>query len=108
MRPGHSDEQVVAALAEAGLTTGTGRRYDAAAVKWVGYAYKIPARSPFRDGEISVDQAARILGITASAVYYWLTHDRLAGRKDTSGRWCIPGTRRSKPPAATRSEHPDT
>jgi DNA invertase Pin-like site-specific DNA recombinase len=90
LRPQHSDEQVVVALAEAGLTTGTGRRYDVAAVKWVGHAYKIPAQSPFRDGEINVNQATQILGITADAVYYWLTHDRLAGRKDPSGRWCIP------------------
>jgi excisionase family DNA binding protein len=90
MRPRHSDEQVVAALAEAGHTTGTGRPYDTAAVKWVGHTYNIPARSPFRDGEITVDQATQILGITAGAVYYWLTHDRLPGRKDPGGRWCIP------------------
>ena len=90
MRPGHSDEQVVAALAEAGLTTGTGRPYDTAAVKWVGHTYKIPAKSPFQDGEITVDQAAKILQTTANAVYYWLHHDRLVGRKDPGGRWRIP------------------
>jgi DNA invertase Pin-like site-specific DNA recombinase/predicted site-specific integrase-resolvase len=90
LRPDHSDEQVVAALADARLTTGTGRPYDVAAVKWVGYTYKIPAPVPFRDGEICVNQAARILGITADAVYYWLTHGRLEARKDTGGRWCIP------------------
>lgn len=90
LRPSHSDEQVVAALAHAGLTTGTGRPYDVAAVKWVAHTYKIPAPSPFRDGEVCVDQAAQRLGITADAVYYWLTHGRLDARKDTTGRWCIP------------------
>ncbi|WP_241841862.1 helix-turn-helix domain-containing protein [Pseudofrankia sp. BMG5.36] len=88
--PDHSDAEIVTALADAGLTTGTGRPYDLAAVAWVRHTYNIPGRCPFRDGEISVDQAAAILGITADAVYYWLTHDRLAGRKDTSGRWCVP------------------
>jgi DNA invertase Pin-like site-specific DNA recombinase len=86
----HTDAEIVAALARAGITTGTGRRYDVAALKWVRYTYKIPAPSPFRDGEICVNRAAEILGITADAVYYWLTHGRLAARKDTSGRWCIP------------------
>ncbi|MCX4589256.1 recombinase family protein [Streptomyces sp. NBC_01549] len=90
LRPDHSDEQVVAALAAAQLTTGTGRPYDVAAVKWVSYTYKIPAPVPFRDGEICVNQAAQILGITADAVYYWLTHGRLDARKDSGGRWCIP------------------
>ncbi|WP_331718602.1 recombinase family protein (plasmid) [Streptomyces sp. NBC_00289] len=90
LRPSHTDEQVVAALADAQLTTGTGRPYDVAAVKWVGYTYKIPAQVPFRDGEICVNQAAQILGITADAVYYWLTHGRLHARKDDGGRWCIP------------------
>lgn len=88
--PDHSDAEIVTALADAGLTTGTGRPYGIAAVGWVRHTYKIPGRCPSRDGEISVDQVAAILGITANAVYYWLTHDRLAGRKDLSGRWCIP------------------
>ncbi|ABD11460.1 recombinase family protein [Frankia casuarinae] len=88
--PDHSDAEIVTALADAGLTTATGRPYDEAAVAWVRHAFHIPGRCPFRDGEISVDQVAATLGITANAVYYWLTHDRLAGRKDLSGRWCIP------------------
>jgi excisionase family DNA binding protein len=90
LRPNHSDQQIVATLADAGLTTGTGRPYDVAAVKWVAHTYKIPAPSPFRDGEVSVDQAAQQLGITTNAVYYWLTHGRLTARKDITGRWCIP------------------
>ena len=90
LRPDHDDAQIVAALAEAGLTTGTGRAYDQAAVRWVAHAYRLPTPSRFRDGEISVDAAAQILGITADAVYHWLTHDRLTARKDPGGRWCIP------------------
>jgi DNA invertase Pin-like site-specific DNA recombinase/predicted site-specific integrase-resolvase len=90
LRPDHDDAQIVAALAEAGLRTGTGRPYDLAAVRWVGHAYQIPAPSRFRDGEISVDAAAQVLGITADAVYYWLTHGWLTARKDQGGRWCIP------------------
>lgn len=90
LSPTRNDAEIVTALADAGLATGTGRPYDIAAVKWVRYTYKIPTQSPFRAGEISVDQAAQILGITADAVYYWLTHQRLAGRKAAGGRWCIP------------------
>jgi excisionase family DNA binding protein len=88
--PDHTDAEIAAALAEAGLATGTGRPYDLVAVKWVRYTYKIPAPPLFRDGEISVHQTAEILGVTADAVYYWITHDRLAARKTSSGRWGIP------------------
>ncbi|MER6548975.1 recombinase family protein [Streptomyces sp. NPDC001250] len=90
LSPSHSNTEITAELARAGLTTGTGQPYTVAAVKWIRYTYKIPSSSPFGDGEIGVDEAAKILGITANAVYYWLTHDRLTGRKDASGRWCIP------------------
>jgi DNA invertase Pin-like site-specific DNA recombinase/predicted site-specific integrase-resolvase len=90
LSPDHSNGEIAAALAAAGLTTGGGKPYDIAAVKWVRYTYNILAPSPFQDGEISVDQAAQTLGITANAVYYWLTHGRLQARKDAGGRWCIP------------------
>ena len=68
LSPDHTDAEIVAALAQAGLATGTGRPYDVAAVKRVRHTYKIPAPAPLRDGEIFVRQAARILGVTADAV----------------------------------------
>ncbi|WP_327249916.1 MerR family DNA-binding transcriptional regulator [Streptomyces sp. NBC_01320] len=53
--------------------------------------HKIPSpfTVPLRDGEIAVKDAARRLGITADAVYYWINHGQLAARKTPSGRWCV-------------------
>ncbi|QCX82442.1 Helix-turn-helix domain protein (plasmid) [Streptomyces sp. YIM 121038] len=102
LSPTRSNAEITAELARAGLMTGTGQCYTVAAVKWVRYTYQIPAPSPFQDGEVSVDQAAQILGISANAVYYWLTHGRLSGRKEPGGRWCIPWNEQVE--AACRSQ----
>jgi predicted DNA-binding transcriptional regulator AlpA len=47
-----------------------------------------------QDGEISVKQAAQILGIPADAIYNWLRHGQVPART-RAGRWCIPWGRRN-------------
>lgn len=86
------DAEIVAELTAAGITTGSGRPFNETAVRWVRHVHKIPSpfTVPFRDGEISVKEVARRLGIAADAVYYWITHGQLAARKTPSGRWCVP------------------
>ncbi|MEH6379003.1 hypothetical protein V7793_32385 [Streptomyces sp. KLMMK] len=63
-------------------------------MRWVRHAYKIhaPRTRCLRDGELSVKQVAARLGVDPGAVYYWLAHGLTPGRKDPSGRWCIPWT----------------
>ncbi|WP_351237591.1 recombinase family protein [Streptomyces sp. NPDC002133] len=87
-----TDDALVVELAAAGLHTGKGRPFDVKAVRWARHAYKIraPRTVPLREGEITVEEVARILQVTAGAVYYWITHGRLPARKDHSGRWCVP------------------
>jgi hypothetical protein len=43
-----------------------------------------------RSGELTVQQAAAHLGVVEHALYYWIRCERLAARKDPSGRWLIP------------------
>ncbi|MBD0843998.1 hypothetical protein [Streptomyces sp. TRM68416] len=89
--PTHTDEELVAELAAAGLTTGKKRPFDIKAVRRARYAYRVraPRTLPFREGEIGIDDMARILGVSYSAAYYWITHHRLDARQDRSGRWCV-------------------
>ena len=89
--PSTPDRQIVEALAAAGITTGTGRDYDLAAVQWVRYAYKIPTprTAALPDGQITVAQAAKILGVSIGCVYYWIEHRRLHAVKDAGRRWRI-------------------
>ncbi len=88
-----SDEEVVAALANAELKTGRGQPFDVAAVRWVRYAHHIPA-SPapplLEPGEATVAEVAAHCDVDTAVVYYWLQHGQLHGRRGPRGRWCVP------------------
>ena len=87
--PYTSDQELVAQLNTRGVKTGMGRPFDVAAVKWVRYIRRVPAPSGFQPGELSVDQVAARVGISANAVYYWIERGHLAARRTTSGRLCV-------------------
>jgi excisionase family DNA binding protein len=87
--PYTSDQELVAQLNTRGVKTGMGRPFDVAAVKWVRYIRRVPAPSGFQPGELSVDQVAARVGISADAVYYWIERGHLAARRTTGGRLCI-------------------
>lgn len=88
-----SEEELVAALAAAGLLTGLGRPFDVAAVRWVRYAHHIPAPpSPplLAAGEMTVAGVATEMGISRNAVYYWIQQGLLDARRSPGGRLCVP------------------
>jgi DNA invertase Pin-like site-specific DNA recombinase len=86
------NHQLAAEPNAAGLRTGKNRPFDAKAVSWARHAHKVraPRTQPPGDGEITVKQAAAHLGITADAVYYWITNNPTPARKTPTGRWAIP------------------
>jgi transposase-like protein len=86
------DPELARLLNEAGLKTGKGRAFTPAGVARVRAYYQIraPRSVPLQEGEISVPEVARRLGVARSAIYYWLKHDLLPGRRGPSGRWRIP------------------
>ena len=79
-------------LNAAGHTTGIGAPFDGKAVQWIRHAYHIPAPNPYTDGEISVAEAAHRLGCNTSVVYDWIKTGKLAARRGTGNRLCIPWT----------------
>jgi DNA invertase Pin-like site-specific DNA recombinase len=72
--------------------TGTGSPFDVKAVQWIRHAYRIPAPNPYADGEISVADAARRLGTSIGVVYDWIKTGKLAARRGSGSRLCIPWT----------------
>lgn len=82
----NSDERVAAALDAAGFRTGTRRRFDVAAVRWLRYAHRIPAAPRLAPGEVTVAGIAACLGISESAVYYWIAQGQLEAHRDHGGR----------------------
>jgi excisionase family DNA binding protein len=88
----HTDQQLVAVLADAGLRTGVGRPFDAAAVAWVRHAHHIPTppRLVLAADELTVTEVAERLGVSDGAVYYWISHGQLDARRGPGNRLCIP------------------
>ena len=84
------DEEIAAALITAGFSTGTGRPFDVAAVRWLRHVHKIQVPSPLAPEEVTVADVAATFGITEGVVYYWIKHGQLHARQDDRGRWCVP------------------
>jgi excisionase family DNA binding protein len=84
----HSDQQLVAALTDAGLRTGVGRPFDPAAVAWVRHAHDIPTppRIVLAADELTVTQVAKRLGVSDGTVYYWISHGQLAADRGPGNR----------------------
>jgi excisionase family DNA binding protein len=89
-------------LNTAGLTTGHGQPFDVKAVQWIRHAYRIPAPTPYADGEISVAQAAKRLGCSTGVVYAWITTGKLTARRGAGNRLCIPWTDHIQAQCGTR------
>jgi hypothetical protein len=87
-----TDQELAAQLNAAGLRTGKGKPFTPSRVHLIRESYQIraPRTVPLREGEITVPDAAHRLGVSASAIYYWLDHGQLPARQAPSGRWCIP------------------
>lgn len=81
-------------LNAAGLTTGTGAPFDLKAVQWIRHAYHVPAPAPFIAGEISVADAAERLATSTGVIYDWIKTGKLAARRGSGNRLCIPWTER--------------
>jgi hypothetical protein len=90
-----SDEELVTALTTAGFATGSGRPFNVAAVRWLRYAYQIPAapRSLPAPGEFTVAQVAARLDVADDVVYHWISCGQLAARRGGGGRLCVPFSR---------------
>jgi DNA invertase Pin-like site-specific DNA recombinase len=86
----HDDEHVAAELDAAGFRTGTGRRFDRAAVRWLRYTHRIPLPPRLPSGTLTVAGVAARLDISESAVYYWIAQGQLEARRDHGGRLSVP------------------
>jgi DNA invertase Pin-like site-specific DNA recombinase len=85
-----TDAEIADALNAEGRTTGTGRAFNVEAVRWLRFTHRIGSRPLLAPGELTVEQVATHLGVTASAVYYWIEHGQLAARRTPAGRLCVP------------------
>jgi len=92
--PTHSNEQLVDLLNAAGIRTGNDRPFDIDAVQWVRHIRRVATPRPQAEGELSVKEVAARLGISADAVYTWITNAQLEVRRTPTNRICVPWTDR--------------
>jgi DNA invertase Pin-like site-specific DNA recombinase len=90
LAPERTDAEIADALNAEGRTTGTRRPFDVEAVRWVRFVHRIRSRPLLAPGELTVEQVAAHLGISAGAVYYWIDHGQLGARRGPAGRLCVP------------------
>jgi hypothetical protein len=102
----YNNVQIAKMLNDAGLKTGKNLLFTPRHVAGVRGIYKIftPRTMAVREDEISVKQAAQILGIPADAVYNWIRHEQVPARPGPGGRWCIPWALARRRSTARRSQ----
>jgi DNA invertase Pin-like site-specific DNA recombinase len=91
-----SNKELAAELAGAGLSTGAGRPFNAAAVRWIRHAHSIPSPPPpafLAPGELTVAAVAAQLGVADGVIYQWIGHGKLGARRGVGGRLCVPFSR---------------
>ena len=85
-----SDPQIVARLNQEGLRSPSGKSFTLAMIKWVRHKYEIPLTCLMRPDELTVQQLAHRLCISAHVVYYWIERQVVQARKlDGRGPWWI-------------------
>jgi excisionase family DNA binding protein len=79
------DRQIAAILNKQGRRTGTGLPFSQSRVKYVRQQHGIPAAPPADpdSGLVTIQQAARELGVSNATVYRWLSAGLLPGEQTT-------------------------
>jgi DNA invertase Pin-like site-specific DNA recombinase len=80
-----SDAQIVDQLNQAGLVSAVGKPFTVSMIKWIRYAYKIPAARLKHPDELTVQQVAERFRVNPNVVYYWIEHSVIQARRLNSG-----------------------
>jgi DNA invertase Pin-like site-specific DNA recombinase len=80
---------LAAALNTAGHRTGAGRAFDNDAVASLRHYRGVPQPQLLRNGEVTVADVARSLGISHGAVIAWIARGWLPARRGLNDQWCV-------------------
>jgi excisionase family DNA binding protein len=86
-----SDAEIAEHLNSCGLLTGNSRPFSVNSIRHIRAQHAIGSKrnNPTNPGEITVPEAARILGIHESSLYPWLRSGEMTARQARHRRWCI-------------------
>jgi hypothetical protein len=84
------NHDIACRLNAAGHTTGAGRPFDNDSVASMRHYHQIPPPGLLQDGELTVADVARRLGIGHGAVIHWIDRGWLPARRGLNDQWCVP------------------
>lgn len=86
-----SDAEIADHLNSLGFITGNCRPFTVNSIRHIRAQHAIGSRrnDPTGPGEITVPEAARILGVHEAAIYPWIRSGEMAARQARHRRWCI-------------------
>lgn len=85
-----ANHDIAEQLNAAGFTTGAGRRFDNDAVASLRHYHHVPPPALLADGEVTVADVARRLGVSHGAVIHWIARGSLDARRGVNNQWCVP------------------
>lgn len=85
-----ANREIAERLNAAGYVTGAGRPFDNNAVASLRHCHQIPPPGLLEEGEVTVTDVARRLGVSHGAVIHWINRGWLAARRGLNNQWCIP------------------
>jgi excisionase family DNA binding protein len=88
--PHLTNSELAQRLNAAGYVTGAGKPFDRMAVTNMRHYHHIPQPGLLQDGETTVADIARRLGIGDGAVIHWINRGWLAARRGLNDQWCVP------------------
>jgi DNA invertase Pin-like site-specific DNA recombinase len=77
-------------LNAAGYTTGAGRPFDNDAIASLRHYHHVQQPKLLEEGEVTVAEIARRLGVTHGAVIHWIARGWLPARRGLNDQWCVP------------------
>jgi excisionase family DNA binding protein len=80
------DAQIAERLNQEALVSANGQPFTASMLRWIRYAYQIPAAKLMRADELTVQQAAERLAVSSAVVYSWIDRGFIQARQLNSGR----------------------
>lgn len=80
-----NDHEIAAFLNHRHMTTPEGKPFTYAGVRWIRYKHNISGPYQRNNQGISVSEAAELLGISASRVYYGISAGKIPARKQHPG-----------------------
>ncbi|MFF1498235.1 recombinase family protein [Streptomyces sp. NPDC058304] len=87
-----SDAEIAEHLNSLGFKTGNSRPFTVNSIRHIRQQHAIGSKrnNPTGPGEITVPQAALILGIHEAAIYPWIRSGEMVAHQARNRRWCIP------------------